>query len=139
MEIEEGFSTCGSLDCCKNPECELCHGTGWLLPNCAYEEKTKMKTILNIEIESPDNMEGFFPEEGDTEEDYEENKEDLVAFRKRYAEDIHNFIKQSIKDYIEKDDELELRFLESDCACENLDTLKEYGIKIALSEKKCEP
>jgi hypothetical protein len=95
-----------------------------------------MKTTLSIEIETPDTMIGFFPEEGDTEEDYEDNMAELEAFRKRYAEDIHSFIKQSIRDYIEKDDELELRFLESDCACENLDTLQEFGIKIKITEQR---
>ena len=30
---------CGSLDCCKDKNCKLCNGSGFILPKRAYEDE----------------------------------------------------------------------------------------------------
>jgi hypothetical protein len=106
-------------------------------PGIIFMRCMKMKTTLQIEIESKD----IYPilyEDGDVEEDYsKERRKELPKFQKQYAKDLHKAVITSIKDMFNPDEFIEL-FLDSggeELYIEGWDSLEDYGIKIKLVKK----
>jgi len=99
-----------------------------------------MKTKLIIEIETPDTLE-VFPEEGDSDEDYEgkEKQKELQEFRKEFVTDIHDGIVKTIINYVDKSDDM---FFESFCdeneeiTIEDWESFDDYNVKFEVKRLK---
>lgn len=93
-----------------------------------------MKTKIIVEIETKDKYD-VLPEEGETEEDYKNKKDELRKFREEYAKGIH----KSIIDYIKNvlGDGLEESFMDSsyfeEYYIDSWDEFDDYGIKVKLT------
>jgi hypothetical protein len=99
--------------------------------------KMELKTILNVEITSPDSMD-VLPEEGQTEEEFKskEKQKELRDFRKKFAKEYHQCILKFIKDYFKFN--FEENFLDdiSDYSVESWESLKDYGTKVKVFNTK---
>jgi hypothetical protein len=96
-----------------------------------------MKTKLIIEIETPDYHE-IFPEEGQTDEDFEGKEEELEEARREYSKELHDCLVEEIKRYFEErlEDEFADQSLIEEYYVEGWDELKDYGIKLKITEEK---
>jgi hypothetical protein len=96
--------------------------------------RCKMKTKLLIEIETPDTLE-VFPEEGDSDEDFEEKEKqkELQEFRKDFVTDIHDGIVRTIINYVEEDDIFFENFcdLNEELTMEDWESFDDYKVKIS--------
>lgn len=94
----------------------------------------KMKTILKLEIESPDKHE-VFPEEGQSKEDFKGKEKELDKFRKEYAKELHDGIVNFFKKLTEETEGLIEPIMEEleEQTIEEWYELTDYGIKIKVS------
>jgi hypothetical protein len=95
-----------------------------------------MKTKIEIEVESPDVMEGLLLEEGDDADEYdEEQKKEVEDLRVTFAKDLHEHMVKMIEDFTAET--LEENFFDDpdDLSIEGWDTLADYSVKITT--KRC--
>ncbi len=90
-----------------------------------------MKTVMQIEIETPNSEKvNVVPEEGKSEEDY--TKQELVKFRKGYADDLHEAVINRLQNYVS--DRFEDDFVEDadNVSIEGYESFNDYGVKVVV-------
>ena len=93
-----------------------------------------MKTTMTITIETPDQYEEIFPEEGQNREDYKGKEQLLRDFQEQFAKDIHQSLKWHIKKYFEEDGWFEDNWIDDqeELFVEGWDSLKDYKVKLTV-------
>ena len=86
-----------------------------------------MKTIIAIEIETPDTL-PVWEDADKSEEDYSE--EELKKYRETYCRELHQEVIKEFTDI----DRIEERFIENleELSIEDWDSFKDYGVKIKI-------
>lgn len=94
-----------------------------------------MKTIIKIEIETPDTYD-VLPEEHLSGEE-ELSDEELKEHQKQFAEDVHSSVISEIRQWFENDyfEEQVMDNME-ECYVESWDTFADYKIKWYITEEK---
>jgi len=95
-----------------------------------------MKTILKIEIETPDNFKVWEDASIITEEEAFEKlgKEETIKFQKEFAKGVHKEIVsciENVKDLVKDEFEMQGKILE-DYQIEDWDSLEDYKVNIKL-------
>lgn len=90
-----------------------------------------MKTTLTIEIETKDSYD-IYPEEGQGDDDFIGNEEELAEERRQYAIGLHQQVVRAIEDFMDDEDNIFDRL--DEFWIEGWDDLKDYGIKIDIKK-----
>lgn len=62
-----------------------------------------MKTTLVIEINTKDEYNDIFPEDGQSEDEFEGKENELKDFRKEYADNMHSNLVKYVKGHLTED------------------------------------
>lgn len=89
---------------------------------------------MTITVESPDRYEKITPEEGETLDDYKNNKDLLLRFQEELAKKVHEEVVKKIKGYLIDQYYFEEDWIDSreETWIEGFDSFDDYGITITV-------